>query len=289
MSVALLEVARHFQLLRLHITLQLTEDTQLPAFKGSMWHGWLGQALKAVDERVYATLYGQHAVQQPKPYVICPNEDLKKQWCKYELLSFELLLIGEAASLAPRVLEALEYGQILGLGEQRTPAVLLSVCSQLPGRYRPGLHPTLLAEWLYPQPTLEPIEVALQLQTPMRWKFNGQIQQPQAFPLDVWIRHIQRRIKLLGTFWVADQPELYNRLYLDLPRMSDYEVQHYLYFEDWQRYSAVSDGMLPFGGVKGQISYQGEISEVLPWLQAGEVLHLGGKTTFGLGKYRLLA
>ena len=43
-----------------------------------------------------------------------------------------------------------------------------------------------------------------------------------------------------------------------------------------------------FDGLKRQVSYFGEIAPALPWLQIGEKLNVGGKTTFGLGKYQLI-
>lgn len=39
----------------------------------------------------------------------------------------------------------------------------------------------------------------------------------------------------------------------------------------------------------GQVSYLGEIANARPWLQLGEQLHIGGKTTFGLGHYTVIA
>ena len=77
---ALTLIAQQCDLLKLRIHIQLKKETILPAFKGSMLHGWLGHALKHVDDRAYHALYGEHDNQQPKPYIICPSEDHKTQY-----------------------------------------------------------------------------------------------------------------------------------------------------------------------------------------------------------------
>ena len=41
------------------------------------------------------------------------------------------------------------------------------------------------------------------------------------------------------------------------------------------------------GGMLGYAAYEGDINEFLPFLKAGEKLHLGKQTTFGLGKIKL--
>ncbi|MFT5815044.1 MAG: hypothetical protein ACI9VT_002815, partial [Psychroserpens sp.] len=80
MSKALTLLAQQCDLLKLRIYIQFKQSTVLPAFKGSMLHGWLGHAVKHIDERAFFALYGEHDNQQPKPYIICPNEDHKTHW-----------------------------------------------------------------------------------------------------------------------------------------------------------------------------------------------------------------
>lgn len=43
----LLDLAEQFEILHLRCNLILQADGVLPAFKGSLWHGWLGHAIKA--------------------------------------------------------------------------------------------------------------------------------------------------------------------------------------------------------------------------------------------------
>jgi len=41
------------------------------------------------------------------------------------------------------------------------------------------------------------------------------------------------------------------------------------------------------GGFVGEITFEGHIEPFMPLIEAGEVLHLGKGTGFGLGKYFL--
>ena len=71
-------LAERFSLLKLRVYVQFQQGTELPSFKGSMLHGWFGHAIKAVDEHAFFVLYGSHGNQQPKPYLVCPSDDLKR-------------------------------------------------------------------------------------------------------------------------------------------------------------------------------------------------------------------
>jgi hypothetical protein len=106
--------------------------------------------------------------------------------------------------------------------------------------------------------------------------------------LDDWLNHILRRWRQLSTFWVVEDEALFAQLYNGRPRIGDHDINGHVYFEDWQRYSKKEQVNLPFGGLKGQISYCGDIAQALPLLTIGQHLHIGGKTIFGLGAYQLI-
>jgi hypothetical protein len=289
MNPAFTYLASEFSVLKLRFYIQLQGDALMPSFKGSMLHGWFGHALKAVDEQAFYVLYGNHDQQQPKPYVICPNDDLKQDWHKNEMYHFDIVLFGQACQLAPVVIDAVNHGQTLGLGAYRTAFSLLSVCSVLPSSIKTGIHISKLNDCLpnTSAPFDTQIEFALHYSTPIRIKTAGHIVK-QAPSLDEWLNHILRRWRQLSTFWVLEDDTLFNTLYAERPRIGDHEVSAHVYFEDWQRYSKKDKTHLPFGGLKGQVSYCGDIAQALPLLAIGQQLHIGGKTTFGLGAYQLI-
>jgi hypothetical protein len=41
------------------------------------------------------------------------------------------------------------------------------------------------------------------------------------------------------------------------------------------------------GGIVGEITYTGNLEPFIPLLRAGEILHAGKNTSFGLGRYTI--
>jgi len=62
-----------------------------------------------------------------------------------------------------------------------------------------------------------------------------------------------------------------------------------LQWDDWERYSNRQQTSMRLGGFVGEIEYRGEaIKDYLPLIAAGELLHVGAGTSFGLGKYEIV-
>ena len=292
MAPALSYLAQHFRVLRLRITLRLEADWQLPAYKGSVFHGWLGQSAKQYDEHLFHVLFAEHDAGQPKPYALKLNEEHKTHWRRNELVWFDVTLFGEATQLAEQLVEALQSGCKLGLGDrvnqQRCPIELINVASITPFQRVPGIRQTYLSDWFTPIAESEQIELALQLKSPLRLKRQGKVQ--ETFKPDLYLLNQQtcRRLTLLSKFWVCDDANLLKDLNQSQPRLGEYQFTDHTYFEDWQRFSLKNKRLTSFGGLKGQLSYFGQINDAKPWLQVAEVLGVGGKTTFGLGHFDLI-
>lgn len=293
MHHSLSTLAQQFQLLKLHVTVQLQKDTELPSFKGSMLHGWFGHALKAADDRAYNICYGTHDEQQPKPYMISPSLDHKTEWKKGELFEFDITLFGDAVNLVDQIFQALHIGEKLGFGVKRSPFKVISVASHTAQGLKIGVQVTKLSDWLHDhsQPSLieEKQEVTITLQTPVRVKHNGEIVKSEVNDTAFWVNSILRRLKQLSQYWVVDSPELFDAVYNETRISQNIEVTSHCYFEDWQRFSLKQKEQLPFGGLKGQMSFYGDLETILPILKIGELIHVGGKTTFGLGKLKLIS
>lgn len=281
------ELTEQMQIARLHCTFVFQQSGELPTFKGSTLHGWLGQQLLKEDAQLYHVLYAEHDQQQPKPYALA-CDDYRTTFVEQSTLSFNLTLFGGAALLAERLVQILSKNP-LGFGSQRIRVSLCSVASQTPYGLRLGIHPLPLAAWLNQQPAELVHSCALQLISPLRLKEQGRIIKREAPALTTLLGHIQRRLSLLVLYWVNENPSWQEALRYHVT-IGDYQtLPSPLYFEDWQRYSASRQQLLPFGGMQGELSYQGDIYHALPWLQVGQILQIGGKTTFGLGCYRLLS
>ncbi|EOA6548167.1 CRISPR system precrRNA processing endoribonuclease RAMP protein Cas6 [Vibrio vulnificus] len=290
------ELASRFELVRFRVSLLLKEDTQLPEFKGSMWHGWFGQVLKAYDGTVYHICFGHFEERQPKPYVVCPVGDNKCHWRKGELIQVEISLFGQACELAHRVVDAIIASTTnpnIGIGGRKVPYQLVSVASVTPEGLKAGLYKTWLSDWAVGSfhHSSTPQELAMQFITPTRIKHHGQLVRYEVPNVGFWINHIIRRLVLLSQFWVLDNEHLVDAIYqealsLTPPHLDNTESS--VLWKDWKRYSKSSHEFQPFGGLVGHVSFFGELHSLVPYFKVGEQLQIGGKTTFGLGRYQLI-
>ncbi len=60
-----------------------------------------------------------------------------------------------------------------------------------------------------------------------------------------------------------------------------------LKWHDWERFSERQGTKLKMGGFLGEITFEGDLAEFIPFLVLGEYLHIGKGTVLGLGKYEL--
>ena len=56
---------------------------------------------------------------------------------------------------------------------------------------------------------------------------------------------------------------------------------------DLERYSARQDTRMKMGGFIGEIIFEGYVKPFLPLIRAGEILHVGKGTSFGLGQFKI--
>jgi hypothetical protein len=130
-------------------------------------------------------------------------------------------------------------------------------------------------------------KVRLRFTTPTRIRVEGDLQTSLSFEL--LIRNLLRRVSLL----MAVHGE--SRLDLDykglIARAAGVGIgAAALNWHDWQRYSNRQETKMTLGGFIGDVEYRGEaIAEFLPLIVAGEILHVGTGTSFGLGKYEIVA
>lgn len=171
--IALQNLCEHVQLLRLNVRLLFKEDAKLPAFKGAMWHGWLGQCLQQYDGALYQVFFGEHEAMHPKPYSLVPAADHKTHWHAGEVIELELKLFGHSINLADKLISALNESYNRGIGESRARVELLSVSSLTTQGEFLGVHSQQLSDYL--KPTAAIGQLLLHLRTPMRLKQQGHV------------------------------------------------------------------------------------------------------------------
>lgn len=213
-----------------------------------------------------------------------------------DCLSFEVRLFGPGIHDADTVAKAFRAGCRDGLGVSRTPFLLKQV-EAFSGRngWRAVEAGEAVTEIVSEEaPTLaEMVKERLTsfegfaglkvwFVTPLRVRNNGEVRAELSFAS--LVRSAAQRVdELSAAYGVA------TGLVADLdaaPLGEIEEIRRDLFFLDWSRYSNRQEGKVKLGGMMGEIVFAGAaVRDALPLLLAGEALHIGGATSFGLGRY----
>jgi hypothetical protein len=227
-------------------------------------------------------------------------------------LRFELLLMGRAIEYLPYVVYALSEMARGGLGADRTPFELTEValidehgaqqsvyCGKSQRITVPDAATRSLQELIrlrldqlmsateFSIDTGRNIDaVGLKFLTPARIRVAGDLQVGMSFEL--LARNLLRRVSMLAAVHGRAQLGLdYRGL---IARAAEVETRaSNLRWWDWERYSNRQRTKMTLGGFVGEVEYAGQaLQEFLPLIVAGELLHVGAGTGFGLGRYEVL-
>lgn len=95
------------------------------------------------------------------------------------------------------------------------------------------------------------------------------------------LNSVARRIYMLECFEGREESE---KKFLDcFPVIAEQKIITY----DTQRYSSRTKQHMPLKGIAGEIKLEQITEEMLDYLLAGEITHIGKNTRFGFGKYRV--
>ncbi|MFY9557687.1 MAG: CRISPR system precrRNA processing endoribonuclease RAMP protein Cas6 [Blastocatellia bacterium] len=124
-------------------------------------------------------------------------------------------------------------------------------------------------------------KVELRFVTPTRIRIDGDLQAGMSFEL--LVRNLLRRVSLLCAVHGRARLDVDFRGLIDQARNVK-TVASNLRWCDWERYSNRQQTKMTLGGFVGEIEYEGHATEELRALMvAGELLHIGTGTAFGLG------
>ncbi len=303
---------------RFRFSLRIISHTVLPAYKGGVFRGAFGNALKksvcvdrarkcsdcALDNRCLYKAYFEPACPQqikdarkfsrpPTPYIIVPPLTDRRFFEPGDTLWFELVLMGDAIDALPYFIFAfMEMGRY-GLGSERGKYELVSVDVQENGDSETvydGARESLAKFTRKTPTTIVPGDhakeaISLALLTPMRIKVKSDLVTQLTFP--VLFERLAKRLRLLVS------------LYGDATRLSDFTslyahtqdirvTEYDLHWFDWERYSGRQKTTMKFGGLKGRIAFSGPLGPFMPYLRLGEHLSIGQETTFGLGRVHII-
>lgn len=303
-------------------TINPVEPIILPAYKGSTLRGGFGFAFKRVvcairnkecmdcllkEKCIYSYVFETPPPSDtkimrkyksvPHPFIISPPDEKKRGYKPGDTISFGLTLIGKAIDYLPYFIYAFDELGKIGIGKGKAKYTLQSVLcdgkmifdseSKTIKPFKPtaidiGI-PTI-RKWN--KESLFNTKLTLNFLTPTRILFDGHLTLDLEF--HIFIRNLMRRLSLLSYFHCNTEPSEWDfRGTIEKAKLVRV-IKKNLRWHDWQRYSGRQETRLKMGGFLGDITFEGNIEPFLPLISAGEILHVGKGTAFGLGKYSII-
>lgn len=219
----------------------------------------------------------------PHPYIIIPPLSRKRFFKPEDLLSFDIVLVGNVHEYLPYFVYAfIEMGRI-GIEKHKGKFDVVSVeplnldgtevevfnsVDQIlrPAQNRIDIQTLTLDLPLSPSPLL-----ALSFETPVRIKTLKRL--VHDLPFNLLISRLAERVFLLAhLFCEADLEDLDSFVH-DSEEI--HTVNNNLRWVDLERYSNRQKTKMKLGGWVGDITYRGDFRKYLPLLKIGEYIHVG--------------
>jgi len=301
-----------FPVARYRLEFETERPIRLPEYAGSALRGVFGHALKRLAcvtrerdckacalyrscpypaifktppppdaRRIYSEI--------PHPFVVEPPPWGERDHAAGAPLHLHLVLIGPALQQLPLVLMAWQRALEVGLGPTEGTARLQRVWAEdhpqpvlADPRGRLREHQSRVE---LPAPDHAPAEVTLEFTTPLRLKRDGHaLGVGSLTPQDV-LMALVRRIADLCELQLGMRPGWdFAALKRAAARV---QGDKQLAWRDWTRYSNRQQQPMTLGGAVGRWRLTGDLRPFWPLLHLGQWLHVGGKATFGLGRYSL--
>ncbi|NMG82784.1 MAG: CRISPR system precrRNA processing endoribonuclease RAMP protein Cas6 [Methanosarcinales archaeon] len=294
----------------------------LPPYKGSTFRGGFGHVLKravCVDkegecakcvlrhECIYSYVFETSVSQEageggrlkgdyvPHPFVIEPPLDERQRYGIDDKLDFHLILVGRAVDYIPYFIFVFEELGRVGIGKGKGKYSLEKVISlNKDGKtliYDGDSHhrdnPRVIdsAELTREAAQSNYHQVTLRFLTPTRIKYAGKLTRDINF--EILVRNLLRRLSWLAEVHCGEKWELDWEKLIKRAKENVKTVHSDLKWHDWERYSQRQETRMKMGGFIGEITFEGDLAEFVPYLILGEYLHVGKGTVYGLGKYEL--
>jgi hypothetical protein len=300
---------------RYQFNCRMLDPLKLNVYAGSMLRGAFGRALRksvcvtrmtdckgcllyrqCAYPRIFETPPPPYAAFQkfsqiPNAFIIEPPPMGRRELAAGDPFSFNLVLIGRAVADLPIVIHAWTMALKAGLGSSHAKAELVDVAFEPEQTAAQVIYSTANENRLLPLPVFKPQpisateKIGLRLLTPLRIQQQGKVLSDTMRGRD-FIMALMRRYYLLQEFHTQNyQPPDFKALGAQAERI---QAHHQFQWCEWDRYSHRQQQSMTFGGVLGSIELSGDLTPFLPFLQAGQWLHVGSKTTFGMGRYVIM-
>lgn len=254
----------------------------------------------------------------PHPFVIEPPSEKRRGYKPGDEIQFGLTLIGRAIDYLPYFIYTFDELGKIGIGKGKAKYELKTVSSHeaIVNSHESAVKNTGKDKIIYTSDTktlksfetsklpldlwglsqdlpaersaavesgLSPKLISLSFLTPTRILYDSHLTLDLEF--HILIRNLLRRLSLLSYFHCNGDPTDWDFKGI-IEKAKEVKVKEKnLRWYDWERYSGRQETRIKMGGFVGDITFEGDIKPFMPLIEAGEVLHVGKGTGFGLGKY----
>lgn len=306
---------------KLHFTLVIMEDGQLPKSKVSALRGGMGHALLTTncirDEHCEACDFAEDCLVERMMYpemkirpdfmktkdsegFVIECEDTREWFQAGEELRFNLLLFGRTIVYFNQYLQAFYYFGMQGIGAKHVRFQIAKVTNTVGeplvegnSVYKENLKIMMVSDYVRYRLTSADVQKMLNAErcrlvfhSPLSLKYQGKMQ--EHFEPEAVLTAIERRIFILNCYEGKDnrddKRENENALVESLP----VKVDERAWPVKIKRYSGTQNSKVVFNGIRGWCDLEGIDNDLMVLLLAGELLHIGKNTSFGFGKYTLL-
>lgn len=291
----------------------------LPPYKGATFRGGFGSVFRRItcamhqqdcrgclmrEQCPYAYIFETAPPQDakalskyesiPRPFVIEPPLETKRNYLPGETLHFHLVLFGQAIQYLPYFIMVFrEMGEV-GLGNGRRPFNLEEVAAtgldeetviySSDNSVVKNIDLSYCGNKLLERFPKKAERIRIVFDTPVQLKHSGKTVFHPEF--HIFFRQAMRRISSLMYFH-HNQPLLVDYSALTEHSKRVLMTENTTRWHDWERYSQRQQQRLNMGGLIGTVVYEGVMDDFLPFLVLGEQVHVGKYAVFGLGKYRI--
>lgn len=298
---------------------EVLEELYLPYFKGSTFRGVFGNTFKKIvcvlknqvcnecllkSSCIYSYIFETPFLGDkpfynfskykniPHPFVIEPPLDKKRFFKPGDELVFSVVLIGKSINYLPYFIYTFSECGNSGIGKGRGKYKLKEVYTdgQLIYNEKDRKIITPIIEYLeiednflFEKSLETDGELTLHLITPLRIKSRNDLIRTLEF--QTLVKHLLLRLNFLSFFHCGGEQLNWNYDSVFEIAKKNKIVEDKTYWWDWERYSSRQNTKIKLGGIVGEIRYCGIIEPFKSLLKAGEILHVGKNTSFGLGKY----
>ncbi len=278
--------------------LKMNTPVFLPEYKGSTFHGGFSHALEQVSPQYRKVFFSEHPG-KTNPFLLIPPLTTKRHLQPGDSLQVGIIVYG-VTHLFPIIFAALEkLGEKLGIGAGQGKYDLILVEELTTqgervlfadGTWHRKWQGTALSELFALENGLDVGQVCIRTLTGIRLKNRGALQRTPP-PFWLFLDRLLGRLNSLLFFYGEGEivpVTVKKELLLAANAITLNKTETTACWREWQRPPKNGRQNMSFGSIQGDIVYNGYLTPFLPWLQIGQWIGVGGKTSFGLGLYTLV-